>query len=257
MANLDDLLQLMSELRDPIKGCPWDKVQTHETIAPYTIEEAYEVAEAIITKDMQAFKEELGDLLFQVIFQSQIAQENKEFDFHDVLTGLVNKMRDRHPHVFGDEKIDSIEEQNKRWQEIKDQEKSAELESILDSVPKNIPPLLKADKLQKKAARLGFDWPNIDGVIRKIEEELEEVKREVENQDRIALEDELGDLVFSCVNLIRFAKLDPNIVLAKANKKFEMRFKDMEMNIHRMGKNMLEMDVFQLEEHWQAAKNNG
>lgn len=245
----------MTDLRDPVNGCPWDKQQTFESIAPYTIEEAYEVEDSIIQGDMEAFKEELGDLLFQVVFQSQIAKEKELFDFNQVLVGLIEKMVSRHPHVFGDEKIDSIEKQNERWQELKQAEKKSKIKQrCLDGVLSNLPPINRAIKLQKKAADCGFDWPDISGVVEKIEEEMLEVKHEIKQGNHDLLAEELGDLLFSCINLIRFADLDVNIVLGKANKKFEGRFRKMEEKVLSAGKKVQDMDLSDLEDIWQSVK---
>ena len=237
---ITDLLYLMQRLRDPQTGCPWDITQTYETIAPSTLEEAYEVVDAIEKKDFAHLKEELGDLLFQVIFYSQIGKEEKRFEFAAVVSVLVEKLVRRHPHVFPDGTLQSqIENRNSlpeevktRWEAIKQEERAAKgVEGVLGDVPLNLPALSRAAKLQKRAASVGFDWQDIQGPIDKVREELLEVEEALASGDRAHLEEEIGDLLFAVVNISRFMKLDPEQALRKANQKFSQRFEYIEENI--------------------------
>lgn len=242
--NLDDLIQLMDRLRDPETGCPWDLKQTFDTIVPHTLEEAYEVAEAIAQEDWQELKKELGDFIFQAIFYSKLADEKGWFDFHDVIDGLVTKMLRRHPHVFPEgtlyasssegtvsESALSDEELHKQWDTIKAQERSEALDSqnqtssALDNITDGLPGLLKAWKLQKKASKVGFDWDELSGVKKQLISELQEVE---EATDPDHIEEEIGDLLFCCVNLARHHGVHPETALIKANLKFEQRFRAME-----------------------------
>lgn len=235
----DDLLYLMARLRDPETGCPWDIKQDYASIAPSTLEEAYEVVDAIEKQDFVHLKEELGDLLFQVIFYSQLGKEEQRFDFGSVVSGLVEKLVRRHPHVFPDgtlaSKIDNRHtlptDVKARWEAIKQEERAAKgVSGILADVPLNLPALSRAAKLQKRAASVGFDWQDISGPIAKVREELLEVEEALAVNDTKAIEDELGDLFFSVVNISRYLKIDPEQALRKANQKFERRFGYIEDN---------------------------
>jgi len=213
---MDKLVNIMKELRNPEKGCPWDIEQTFSTIAPYTIEEAYEVADAIQRQNMEDLREELGDLLFQVVFHAQMAAEIDAFGIDDVVNGIVEKMLRRHPHVFGDEQIDNAEQQTVAWEAHKaaEREKKGQNErlepSILDGIPVTLPGLTKAVKLQKRAARVGFDWSSVSDIFLKINEELEEVRHEIEERAaKERVEDEIGDLLFAVTNLARHLNIDP------------------------------------------------
>lgn len=230
----------MQRLRDPQTGCPWDITQTYETIAPSTLEEAYEVVDAIEKNDFDHLKEELGDLLFQVIFYSQIGKEENRFDFADVVSVLVEKLVRRHPHVFPDGTLQSQvkdrhslpEEIKNRWESIKQEERAAKgVQGVLGDVPLNLPALSRAAKLQKRAASVGFDWRDIQGPIDKVREELAEVEAALAVGDRVHLEEEIGDLLFAVVNISRFMKMDPEQTLRKANQKFSQRFEYIEKNI--------------------------
>lgn len=227
---IEDLLQVMQKLRDPEEGCVWDKQQTYKSILPHSIEEVYEVAEAIETENFDELPGELGDLLFQIVFYSQIAKEEGRFDFSDVTHGITEKMIRRHPHVFSDVQIDSVEAQSKLWDEIKKNERSdlAQDESALGGINKYQPAINIATKLQKKAAKIGFDWPTLDGPMSKIDEEYNEVKAAIASGDREAIKDELGDLFFAVVNLSRHLNISPDEAIASTNKKFETRFRNME-----------------------------
>ena len=223
----------MARLRDPARGCPWDRVQTFRTIAPYTIEEAYEVADAIEREDLSDLLDELGDLLFQVVFHAQIANEAGEFGFEEVVDAIAGKMIRRHPHVFGDADERNPEEQSRQWEEMKAVERSESGGggSLLDDVPIALPALTRAVKLQRRAARCGFDWPNSAEVFDKITEELEELRDAVCAGDRTGIDDELGDVLFTVANLARHVGADPESCTRAANRKFERRFRELERRI--------------------------
>jgi ATP diphosphatase len=240
---IDPLLEIMRLLRDPDRGCEWDKVQTFETIAPYTIEEAYEVADAIERDDMVALRDELGDLLLQVVFHSQIAADSGKFDFEDVVTAICDKMTRRHPHIFGQA------DESPGWEQLKagEREQSGQ-SSALDGVALALPALLRAQKIQKRAARVGFDWPDKAPVKDKLLEELEEVAAASSDEE---VHEEIGDLLFSAVNLARHYKVDAERALADATAKFTKRFNTIESNITT---DMQDMSIEELEEEWQKAK---
>ena len=233
MNGIQDLIGIMERLRDPERGCPWDRVQTFRTIAPYTIEEAYEVADAIEREDLRALVDELGDLLFQVVFHAQIACESGAFRFDDVVEAITGKMIRRHPHVFGDaDGSIGVAEQSRTWEEMKAAERSAdgsaETQSLLDGVPVTLPALTRAVKLQRRAARCGFDWPDSGEVLDKIAEEIGELKEAMRAGGRAEIESELGDLLFTVANLARHLGADPESAARAANRKFERRFRDLE-----------------------------
>lgn len=257
------LLAIMEKLRDPEDGCPWDVEQTFETIAPHTIEEAYEVADAIEKKDWSHLQEELGDLLLQVVFHAQMAKDEGLFEFDDVAASISAKMLKRHPHVFGGDTIETADAQTIAWEQHKEEERKAKaielgevIPSALDGVAAGLPALTRAIKLQKRAIRVGFDWPDVTGVLDKVREELAEVEEEINapeiSQDRI--KDEIGDLLFTVVNLARWAKVDPDGALRSCNNKFERRFKAMENGVRGTGKEMTEVPLEEMERHWVAAK---
>src|SRR6516165_8508542 len=255
---IDHLLEVMARLRDPQRGCPWDREQEFSTIAPYTIEEAYEVADAIARNDMVALKDELGDLLFQVVFHARMAEEAGIFAFGDVIAAIADKMERRHPHVFADAEITSVAAQNRAWEENKAAERrgrsreAGTAESVLDGVALALPALLRAVKLQKRAARIGFDWPEAHAVFDKIEEEITELRTELDRGgDSERLEDEIGDLLFAVANLARKLELDPEAALRRATSKFERRFRRVEALVaERPTKTGLEA----LEALWQEVK---
>ena len=229
MSDIGDLLGVMERLRDPERGCPWDRVQTFATIAPYTIEEAYEVADAIVRGDLPDLVDELGDLLFQVVFHAQIARESGAFGFGDVVDAITRKMVRRHPHVFADAQESTVAGQSARWEEMKAAERSGGgAESLLDGVPLGLPALTRAVKLQRRAARYGFDWPNADQVFDKVSEELGELREAVRTGDGPAIDHELGDLLFTIANLARHLGADPESSARTANRKFERRFRELE-----------------------------
>ena len=263
---MDRLLTVMARLRDPDGGCPWDIEQTFETIAPYTIEEAYEVADAIARRDRADLREELGDLLLQVVYHSQIASEAADpaerFAFADVAKAIADKMIRRHPHVFGDATIEGVAAQNLAWEEVKAAERrekgKAERESLLDDVPLPLPALTRAEKLQKRAARGGFDWPETRQVLDKIDEEISELKAEIDQgADADRIEDEPGDVLFTVANLARHLKVDPEAALRRTNRKFEQRFRAVEDALRADGRSMTATPLKDLEALWQAAKSGG
>jgi len=236
-------------------GCPWDAEQTFETIAPYTIEEAYEVSEAIDNNDMTSLREELGDLLFQVIFQTKISSEVAGFGFDDVCDDLTRKMVDRHPHVFQFTDNRTADEQTVSWEDTKAAERDAKgHSSLLDDVPLALPELMRAAKLQKRAARVGFDWPNLDGVMEKIIEEAQEVTDAAESGETDAIEDEIGDLLFAVTNLSRKLNIDPELALRRTNAKFTKRFKHIENTAKLESEALTNMTLDEMETLWQAAK---
>lgn len=253
-ASIDSLLGIMARLRDPQGGCPWDLQQDFQSIAPYTLEEAYEVADAIESNDRDALREELGDLLFQVVFHSQLASEAGWFGFEDVVTSICDKMTRRHPHVFADAVVADAEEQTREWEKHKQREKG-ESRSILDGVVTGLPALTRADKLQRKAASAGFDWPDSRGVFAKVSEELDEVREEMQGViDREALLDECGDLLFAVVNLVRHAGIDPESALRHGNRKFVRRFEKVEASCARSGVAMSATGLDTLNRYWEQAK---
>ncbi|GLQ94734.1 nucleoside triphosphate pyrophosphohydrolase [Dyella acidisoli] len=257
--SLADLLAIMARLRDPERGCPWDVQQDFSTIAPYTVEEAYEVADAIDRKDWHDLRDELGDLLLQVVFHSQMAKEQGLFDFDDVAHTISEKMLRRHPHVFGDVTYADVEEQKRAWDEIKASERAAKGahsdDSVLAGVSPGQPEWQRALKLQQRAATVGFDWPDHRPVIGKLHEELSEVDAEFEaGADPARLEDEIGDVLFVAVNLARHAKVDFARALKHANAKFERRFRRMEQLAAGAGKTLESMELMEQEALWQRAK---
>ena len=258
---LERLLAVMAWLRDRQHGCPWDIDQTFRTIAPYTIEEAYEVADAIERDDMPALKEELGDLLLQVVYHSQMASETGAFRFDDVAAAIADKMVDRHPHVFGDLRIADADAQTVSWEARKAAERAkkasgTEPTGALDGVARALPALLRAEKIQKRAARVGFDWTTIGPVIDKIEEELGELRAELDagKTDPMRITDELGDVLFAVANLARHCKVDPEAALRSTNDKFERRFRYVEQQLALRGRKPTEATLDEMEALWQDAK---
>ena len=257
MAEISELLRIMAKLRDPDGGCPWDLEQDFATIAPYTIEEAYEVADAIDRGDMHELKDELGDLLLQVVFHAQMAKEAGHFAFDDVVASICDKMVRRHPHVFGETRIDDAAAQTKAWEDHKQKEREASGDaSALAGIARGLPEWLRALKLQQRAARVGFDWPDVDPVFDKLHEELDEVRAELTapERDMARLEDEIGDVLFVCANLARHAKVDPGAALRRANAKFERRFRRMEALAAERGTSLKALDLQQQDALWDAAK---
>ncbi len=268
---IERLLEIMNRLRDPQSGCPWDKEQSFETIAPYTIEEAYEVAEAIAKGDMGALKDELGDLLFQVVFYAQMASEGGRFDFNDIATAIADKMERRHPHVFAGAEISSVEAQSIAWEAHKARERAAKGAdndanggdgggerpvSLLDGVALALPALMRAKKLQARAARGGFDWPDAAMVIDKIAEEIGEIEDEIagDGSDQ-ALREEVGDLLFACVNLARKLGIESETALVAANAKFTRRFHRVETLLAADGKTPGESSLAEMDALWDRVKD--
>jgi MazG family protein len=252
---IEDLLSLMSRLRDPENGCPWDRVQSFETLVPYTIEEAYEVADAIARGDTEELESELGDLLFQVVFYARLADELNLFDFADVARSITEKMVRRHPHVFADVSYADREEQTRDWERIKAAERPAEVGSVLDGVPQALPAMTRAVKLQRRAARVGFDWNDVSPVIGKIEEELNELRAVLDSTpcpDRV--EDELGDLLFACANLARHLGVDPEAATRRTNAKFEQRFRRIEQWLAEANRTLAEASLEEMDGLWERAK---
>jgi nucleoside triphosphate diphosphatase len=271
--NIDDLLYLMERLRHADHGCPWDLQQSFSSIVPHTIEETYEVVDAIERQDWPHVQEELGDLLFQVVFYCQLGQEQALFDWSGVVKGIVEKLLRRHPHVFPDGTLQSVAKQGEKtseeeikanWERIKAAEKSSRCkdgerqESRFGDIPLNFPALMYAWKLQKKAASFGFDWQEVTPVIGKVREELAELEHAIkENAEQQKLQEEMGDILFSCVNLCRFLNLDPETAGRHANLKFERRFTRMEQLIKRNGGQLENTDISEMEQCWQEAKLEG
>ena len=251
---MQQLLEIMQRLRDPEKGCPWDVEQVFSTIAPYTIEEAYEVADAIARDDMTDLKDELGDLLFQVVFHAQMASEQGSFDFEDVHQAVCDKMLRRHPHVFAGFEIKDAAHQTQVWESYKAEERKDKGEhSLMDGIPAGMAELQRSVKLQKRAGKAGFDWPSADPVMDKFDEELAEMRAAMKSGDRDAMEDELGDLLFVATNLARQLNIDPGTALRRGNAKFERRFRAMEKAAG--GQDGLElMDLEAMEGLWQTIK---
>jgi ATP diphosphatase len=249
------LLEVMAALRDPLRGCPWDKEQRFETIAPYTIEEAYEVADAIARGDQGALLDELGDLLFQVIYHARIAEEAGSFGFADVARAITGKMIRRHPHVFGEAAVRTAAVQTREWEEQKRAERAGWAEQgTLAGIPGALPALIRAAKLTSRAARVGFDWPNAAAVIEKLDEELAELRAELPGADPERLADEVGDLLFVLANLARKLDLDPEHCLRRANAKFARRFGQMEQAIEESGRSLEVVTLDEMEAAWQAVK---
>jgi ATP diphosphatase len=260
-AELDRLLAIMARLRDPKSGCPWDLEQNFRTIVPHTLEEAYEVAEAIETDDMPALVGELGDLMFQVVFYSQMASEAGDFTMKDVLEAINNKMIERHPHVFSSAEINSASAQTIAWETHKASERaklaaaSGREPSALDGVIAALPALARAEKLQKRAARVGFDWRNAAEVIEKVEEEIAEIRAELtDDADQAAIEEEVGDLLFAVTNLARHLKVEPEGALRRANAKFERRFRRVEAILKAAGTEPAKAGLDRMEEAWTQVK---
>ncbi|RTR34545.1 nucleoside triphosphate pyrophosphohydrolase [Shewanella atlantica] len=256
-ADMQPLLDIMAKLRDPINGCPWDRAQTFETIVPFTLEEAYEVADTIERMALDELPDELGDLLFQVVFYCQLGKEQGLFDFGDVIEKICTKLTSRHPHVFGELEGASTEQVKESWEKIKANERSEkELHSVLDNIPLGLPALTRSVKIQKRVARVGFDWAELAPVVDKIHEEIAEVLHEVEQEEVIPskVQDEMGDLLFAVVNLSRHLGVEPEQALRQANTKFERRFRGVETLAGQSGKSMQEHSLEELECYWGEIK---
>ncbi len=242
----------MSALRSE-NGCPWDKEQTRESLKPFLIEETYEVLEALDEDDPEKIKEELGDLLFQIVFHCQVARERGEFDIDDVIKKISDKMIARHPHVFGGEKFETSEEVLRQWEERKREEGKLK-ESVLEGIPKELPSLLRAQRLQAKAAKVGFDWKRVEDVMEKLDEELKEFGAALKSKSQKEIEDELGDVFFVLVNVSRFVGVNPENALRKTISKFISRFRYIEMKAADAGKNLSDMTMEEMDVLWDEAK---
>ncbi len=256
MSEFEMLTHIIKTLRSD-NGCPWDREQTHETLLPYLYEEANEVADTIIHNDNQALKEELGDLLLQILLHSQIATEEAQFTIEDVIKTLSSKLIRRHPHVFSNERAENSDEVLKLWENIKKIENKGKYEFLLDKVPYTFSPLLRAHKLQKEASKVGFDWRDFNGPLSKIDEEFNELKDAIKDSDRSKIEDELGDMLFSIVNLGRFLNVRGEVALSKANDKFRTRFNYVERRVKESGKDFKDFTLEELDECWNEAKREG
>ncbi len=253
MSNFDRLVDLMARLRSP-SGCPWDKAQTPQSLKPYLIEEVYEVLDAIDRNDDAEIVEELGDLLLQIVFHAQIAREENRFTIDDIAAAIADKLVRRHPHVFGDAKADTPDQVLQNWEAIKAGEKSGKRASLLDGVPRHLPALLRAYQLQRKAARVGFEWDRIADVVQKVREEADELMqaREAGAEDRVR--EEFGDLLFALVNLARFLQICPEDALMQTNRKFQTRFRYIETELGKRGKTPEEATLEEMDALWDAAK---
>jgi MazG family protein len=259
----EDLVAVQARLRAP-GGCPWDREQTHSTLRTYLIEEAYEVLDAIEKGSPQELAEELGDLLLQVLFHADLARETGVFDISNVITGIHDKMVRRHPHVFGDVKAETAGEVLKNWAQLKAKEKQAaspkighsqnSAPSALNGIPRNLPALLEAYQMTRRAAQVGFDWDRVEGIFEKLKEETAELRVALEASDSRAAEEEVGDLLFSVVNLARFLGLDPEVTLKHSNLKFKIRFQEMEREASHLGRSLSKLSKEELEQLWDAAK---
>ncbi|WP_333655196.1 nucleoside triphosphate pyrophosphohydrolase [Dissulfurispira sp.] len=252
MNNFQKLLDIMSALRSE-NGCPWDKEQTRESLKPFLIEETYEVLEALDEDDPEKIKEELGDLLFQIVFHCQMARERGEFDIDDVIKKISDKMIARHPHVFGEEKFETSEEVLRQWEERKREEGKLR-ESILEGIPKELPSLLRAQRLQARAAKVGFDWNRVEDVMEKLDEELKEFGAALKSKSQKEIEDELGDVFFVLVNVSRFVGVNPEDALRKTISKFISRFRYIEMKAADAGKSLSDMTLEEMDALWDEAK---
>ncbi|WP_189431677.1 nucleoside triphosphate pyrophosphohydrolase [Alishewanella longhuensis] len=250
------LLHIMARLRDPASGCPWDLKQSYSSIVPYTLEEAYEVADAIARGNFDELKDELGDLLFQVVFYAQIAKEEGRFQFADCVTAICDKLERRHPHIFGSVTASDADAVLKNWEALKSAERQqVGQHSVLDNIPNAMPALSRAYKLQKRCANVGFDWPDVAGCWDKVKEEILEVEQTAAASPELA--EELGDLMFALVNVVRKHKLDPEAVLRAANSKFEQRFRLVEHALNALGKTPAQSDLAEMDALWQQVKQQG
>lgn len=269
MADINRLLEIMARLRDPETGCPWDREQDFKSIVPHTLEEAYEVAETIERGDFNELCDELGDLLFQIVFYAQLASEESRFDFADVIAAISDKLVRRHPHVFADARFENEQEQTRHWEALKQQEREAKAAtqvdesadqsmfqgpSLMDGIVRSLPALSLARKIQSRAAQAGFDWPDEKGILDKLNEEIAELKAAWDHEQERA--EELGDVLFTCVNLCRHIGLDPEQVLRQANSKFERRFRDMEFRAQDNATPLASLSPEQLEVLWVKSKQS-
>ena len=258
MSAIENLLQVMVDLRDPENGCPWDICQTSQTIAGHTLDETHELVDAIERDDTENIKEELGDLLFNIVFHSRVAEEKGQFNFADVAQGITDKMLRRHPHVFGEGRNQNWSDEvlAQQWQAIKKKEKAAKASNGISDDASSNSAMYRAREIQKEAAQLGFDWPDINPVFAKLEEELEELKQAFQSGDKDAISDELGDLLFVCVNLARHARVNAEMSLRGTNRKFQRRFAYVQQQMAAAGIVMDQRQLEQMEIFWQDAKTH-
>lgn len=250
----EDLVDIMTRLRSP-DGCPWDREQSLETLKKYVVEETYEVVDAIDAKDMDELRGELGDLMLQIVFQSQLTREEGIFDIKDVIDGISAKLIRRHPHVFGDTQVENAEEVLHRWEQIKRGEKGFEHRtSVLDGIPSQFPALMLAMEISKRAAKTGFEWPNLDAVVDKLDEEVDELKHELKMGDTERTSEEIGDLLFTIVNVARWTKVDPEDALRAMTRRFGTRFRKIEETARESGKALEEMTLEEMDAVWECAK---
>ena len=252
--SMDRLLEIRDRLRGD-NGCPWDKEQTRQSLKPYLIEEAYEVLEAIEKNEPGDICEELGDLLFQIVFHARVAKEAGKFDFSDIIKIIAEKMVRRHPHVFGDTKVKDSQDVLLNWEKIKQKEKKNHSRSVLEGLPRQLPSLLKAHRLQVKAARVGFDWPHIAQAMDKVREEFAEFEAAVKEEERDKMEEELGDILFSLVNVARFVEVNPEEALLKTIQKFIARFRYIEDNIHQQDLSFNDVTLEDMDKLWEESKD--
>jgi MazG family protein len=259
-SSIQRIVNIMAALRDPDTGCPWDLKQDFKSIAPYALEEAYEVVDAIETGDMDQLRDELGDLLLQVVFHARMAEEAESFTFDDVVNAIADKMERRHPHVFGAKAEVTSEQVKQNWEDMKAQERAAKSDtmaappSLLDDVPLALPAMTRAVKLQKRAARIGFDWTEPEPIFDKLEEEVNELREAMALKNADAIEDELGDVLFVVANIARHLKLDPETALRRGNAKFSRRFQQVEQQARAQSTDMSDFSLDDLESFWQRAK---
>ncbi len=256
MKEFDKLIEVIEKLRDKENGCPWDLKQTHESLIPNFIEELYESVEAIENKDYHHLSEELGDLMLHIVMQVQIAREDNKFKMEDVLTQINDKLIRRHPHIFGDGHATDAEGVKMNWERIKLEEKKHSRTSAIDGIPQNMPALIVAQRMQEKAASVGFDWPDVAPAVDKLEEEVKEFQEAYENKDIEEMQNELGDMLFSIVNIARKSGFDTESALRRTINKFESRFKKVENHFISNGKNMLDASLEQLDEIWEITKES-
>lgn len=264
MKELEKLLFIMKSLRDPVNGCPWDREQTIESIKAFTLEEAYEVVDAIERNDIEGLRDELGDLLFHIVFYSEMADEGEHFNFHDVVKQLNQKLERRHPHVFSDHQAKTIENVKVLWEQIKQQERvdaltdeSASESRLLDDIGKHLPAIQRAAKLQKRAATVGFDWTDSLDILNKLDEELSELRQAIHTSDNIDdVAEELGDLMFCCINLARHFQIDSELALRNTNEKFVRRFNFIEKSLKNNNKSLADASLEEMDALWNEAKLN-
>lgn len=253
MNAIDELVQVMDKLLSP-EGCPWDREQTHESLTRYLIEESYEVIEAIDERDMNKLREELGDLLLQVVFHAALAEREKSFTLEDVIHTVSQKMINRHPHVFGEMDLNTSEEVLQNWEGFKKKEGK---KTLLEGIPKFLPALLRAYKLQEKARRVGFDWPDVSGAVDKLQEEVSEFLTAAQNAEPVEMESEMGDIIFAVVNIARMSGIEPEQALQRSNDKFVRRFEYIESSILAEGESLEEAGLEKMDELWEKAKRLG